>query len=99
MCVNCYFKSGREKRATCCPDKPKYAKGFCQNCYMKKYSKDKRQQNKEARKATKQSNEAGQSLKIKKRVSGRDSIVSMVTAPTNVTPVGDTSPGVETLLQ
>lgn len=53
MCVNCYFKSGREKRATCCPDKPKYAKGFCQNCYMKKYSKDKRQQNKEARKATK----------------------------------------------
>ena len=29
MCVNCYFKKGREKRAICCPDKPKYAKGFC----------------------------------------------------------------------
>jgi len=66
---------------------------------MKKYSKDKRQQNKEARKQTKQSNEPSQSLKIKKRVSGRDSIVSMVTAPTNVTPVGDTSPRVDTLLK
>ena len=42
MCTNCYFKFGREKRATCCPDKPKYAKGVCHNCYMKKYSKDKR---------------------------------------------------------
>ena len=49
MCTNCYFKFGREKRATCCPDKPKYAKGVCQNCYMKKYSKGKRQQNKEAK--------------------------------------------------
>lgn len=29
MCTNCYFKKGREKRATCCPDKPKYAKGVC----------------------------------------------------------------------
>lgn len=29
MCTNCYFKFGREKRATCCPDKPKYAKGVC----------------------------------------------------------------------
>lgn len=29
MCTNCYFKFGREKRATCCPDKPNYAKGVC----------------------------------------------------------------------
>lgn len=87
MCTNCYFKKGREKRATCCPDKPKYAKGVCQNCYMKKYSKGKRQQNKEAKKQKAANGSSDPAhLKLKKRVSGKDSIVSEVTAPTNATP-------------
>ena len=95
MCTNCYFKFGREKRATCCPDKPKYAKGVCHNCYMKKYSKDKRQQNKEARKQTKKdsaSKDDVAQLKLKRRVSAKDSIVSDFTAPTYITPPSESSP-------
>lgn len=72
MCVNCYFKFGREKRAICCPDKPKYARDLCQNCYMKKYSKGKRKQNKEAKKLANFESQ-GQGLELKKFKSGADS--------------------------
>jgi len=52
---------------------------------MKKYSKGKRQQNKEAKKAAALgSTDLPSSLRLKKRVSGAVSIDSQVTAPTNI---------------
>ena len=61
---------------------------------MKKYSKGKRQMNKEAKRqaAAQVSTENQGMLKIKKRVSGRDSIVSQATAPSNINPSGGASP-------
>ena len=52
---------------------------------MKKYSKGKRQQNKEAKKAAALgSTEQLSALKLKKRVSGAVSMDSQATAPTNI---------------
>lgn len=61
---------------------------------MKKYSKGKRQQNKEAKKqaAAASSGPGEATLRLRRRVSGRDSIVSQATAPTNIALAGDSSP-------
>lgn len=39
MCINCYHRRGRTKKAWDCPhsDKLHYSKGLCQNCYLAKY--------------------------------------------------------------
>lgn len=39
MCINCYRKNGREKKAwKCChPERAHYARGMCQNCYLNLY--------------------------------------------------------------
>ena len=49
MCKNCYHKRGRSKPAECCPDKPMYSLGRCQNCYMKHYGKEKRKEVRDAK--------------------------------------------------
>lgn len=62
---------------------------------MKKYSKGKRQQNKAAKKekhAAAHSTVVDPTLRIRKRVSGKDSIVSQATAPTCIAGAGDSSP-------
>ena len=51
MCKNCYHKKGRTKPASCCPDKKMYSLNLCQNCYMKRYGKEKRKENKNAKAA------------------------------------------------
>ena len=39
LCINCYHRYGRSKRAWLCEhiDKPHYAHGKCQNCYLSTY--------------------------------------------------------------
>ncbi len=41
MCINCYHRRGKTKKAWACPhtDKLHYSKGQCQNCYLAKYYK------------------------------------------------------------
>ena len=52
MCKNCYHAKGRKKLATTCGhgDRVLYAKGMCKNCYLSKYHKNKRIDNKNAKK-------------------------------------------------
>ena len=49
MCNHCYHKYGRNLQVDSCPhtDRPAYAKGKCQNCYLNDYNKLKRRQKKE----------------------------------------------------
>ena len=39
MCINCYHRKGRTKKAWACSHKDRlhYSKGLCQNCYLAKY--------------------------------------------------------------
>lgn len=39
MCINCYHRRGRTKKAWACVhvEKLHYSKGLCQNCYLAKY--------------------------------------------------------------
>jgi len=39
MCINCYHRRGRTKKAWACSHKDRlhYSKGLCQNCYLAKY--------------------------------------------------------------
>lgn len=39
MCITCYHRRGRTKKAWACPhsDKLHYSKGLCQNCYLARY--------------------------------------------------------------
>ena len=44
MCMSCYHRIGRTKKAWACPHPYKlhYSKGLCQNCYLSKYYHDKK---------------------------------------------------------
>ena len=49
MCNHCYHKYGRKGMATDCihaNERPMYAKGKCQSCYINDYNKQKRRQKK-----------------------------------------------------
>ena len=49
MCNHCYHKYGRRDMATDCKhagQRPLYAKGKCQSCYINDYSKLKRREKK-----------------------------------------------------
>ena len=41
MCVNCYHRQGRTKKAWSCPHKSRihYSKGLCKYCYLAEYYK------------------------------------------------------------
>lgn len=43
MCNNCYHKNGRTKKPWKCIHDKLYANGLCQNCYINKYNKMKRE--------------------------------------------------------
>jgi len=54
MCINCYHRRGRTKKAWACVhvEKLHYSKGLCQNCYLAKYyrqRKEKKQRDLEAK--------------------------------------------------
>lgn len=44
MCINCYHRRGRTKKAWACPhnDRLHYSKGLCQNCYLAKYYRNRK---------------------------------------------------------
>jgi phosphorylcholine metabolism protein LicD len=48
MCMSCYHRNGRTKKAWACPhtNKLHYSKGMCQNCYLSKYYRARKQQKK-----------------------------------------------------
>ena len=53
MCNHCYHKYGRSSLATECShagDRPAYAKGKCQSCYINEYNKMKRREKKALKK-------------------------------------------------
>lgn len=47
MCMNCYHRSGRTKKAWACPHSNKlhYSKGLCQNCYLANYYRERKAKN------------------------------------------------------
>jgi len=46
MCINCYHRRGRTKKAWACPHSEKlhYSKGLCQNCYLSRYYRQRKEQ-------------------------------------------------------
>ena len=53
MCNHCYHKYGRSSLATDCVhagQKPIYAKGKCQSCYINDYNKMRRREKKQEKK-------------------------------------------------
>ena len=59
MCINCYHRRGRTKKAWGCPHKDKlhYSKGLCQNCYLAKYYQSCLKQKRKAKKSRKSRDE------------------------------------------
>ena len=47
MCMNCYHRSGRTKKAWACHHRNKlhYSKGLCQNCYLANYYRERKAKN------------------------------------------------------
>ena len=47
MCMNCYHRSGRTKKAWACQHRNKlhYSKGLCQNCYLANYYRERKAKN------------------------------------------------------
>ena len=47
MCMNCYHRSGRTKKAWACSHNSKlhYSKGLCQNCYLANYYRERKAKN------------------------------------------------------
>jgi hypothetical protein len=48
MCINCYHRRGRTKKAWACQHSEKlhYSKGLCQNCYLSRYYRTRKEQKK-----------------------------------------------------
>jgi hypothetical protein len=48
MCINCYHRRGRTKKAWACSHNEKlhYSKGLCQNCYLSRYYRQRKEQKK-----------------------------------------------------
>jgi hypothetical protein len=46
MCINCYHRRGRTKKAWACihSEKLHYSKGLCQNCYLSRYYRQRKEQ-------------------------------------------------------
>lgn len=46
MCINCYHRRGRTKKAWACIHREKlhYSKGLCQNCYLSRYYRQRKEQ-------------------------------------------------------
>lgn len=46
MCINCYHRRGRTKKAWACihSEKLHYSKGLCQNCYLSRYYRKRKEQ-------------------------------------------------------
>jgi hypothetical protein len=74
MCINCYHRRGRTKKAWACShdDRLHYSKGLCQNCYLAKYYRNRKEKKtkKPAKKAGKNNSSNSNSD------SGDESIVS-----------------------
>ena len=54
MCLNCYHRSGRTKKAWNCAHKtrPHYSKGKCKVCYLDDYNKSRKVQSSDTNTAT-----------------------------------------------
>ena len=66
MCVNCYHRQGRTKKAWNCPHTTKthYSKGLCKYCYLANYYKNRTVKRGRKPESTSSENNDGQEVRI-----------------------------------